>query len=253
MKKISKGFTLAEILICVAIVGIIAALVAPGLVNQMSKVSAGATLARAVEQIEAGCRQIIEVANSNYEGDEGTADTLGAIRVGDIPHADIENVSDDDPMALYFDRVGYPYMDMEPLDYTAAERFALRDSLKPYDNTSNASIVIDKARLTLVTSRAYKFKKIPANVWIFSSNSTNDNNLDDDEYLAAWVYIDVNGFQKDPNTFGRDIFVFRLNNKGILIPEGKTTYKDTCADDNITDGKSCTARVVMDGWKITYY
>ena len=247
MKKFNRGFTLAEVLITLGIVGIVTAIVAPRLVNHMSEAYTGTTLARAVEQIESGCRQLMETANANYAEGSGSADTLGAIRVGDIPHTG--NIADDASLAPNFDRVGYNYLELEPIDYTAAEKRTVANSLKQYSD-NGVSIALD--RLWCRSARYYKYKKIPAEVAIHTTNIA-DANLNNPEFEnIARVYIDTNGFNSAPNTFGQDVFLFRLNNRGKLVPEGRTTYRDVCADNNITDGRACAARVVAEGWKINY-
>ena len=70
----------------------------------------------------------------------------------------------------------------------------------------------------------------------------------------ADFHIDINGLN-GPNAYGRDLFLFRLTNGGKLIPYGLDIadhYTVTCTDNNITDGRACSARVVKDGFKINY-
>ena len=73
-----------------------------------------------------------------------------------------------------------------------------------------------------------------------------------------------------PNKKGRDIFAFGLTTKGKLVPAGTKKVQeftanvtndlgssvplaeDGCKDGNITNGWSCTARVIQDGFKINY-
>ena len=63
-------------------------------------------------------------------------------------------------------------------------------------------------------------------------------------------WIDANG-DKRPNTIGRDIFVFALTNKG-LVPAGIDS-EHPCINDNlgVQAGVTCTAKVMQEG-KINY-
>ncbi len=60
--------------------------------------------------------------------------------------------------------------------------------------------------------------------------------------------IDVNG-NANPNQMGRDIFAFVLNGSEIVPSGTDNTYNCNRA----ASGLTCTARVIDDGWKITYY
>lgn len=60
--------------------------------------------------------------------------------------------------------------------------------------------------------------------------------------------IDVNG-RAYPNQMGRDIFAFVLNGNEI-VPGG---FDNTYNCNKAASGLTCAARVINDGWKITYY
>ena len=52
-----------------------------------------------------------------------------------------------------------------------------------------------------------------------------DNNSQNNNNAIGWIFIDTNGL-KQPNTNGRDVFLFHLTNQGI-VPFG---YKDELSD-----------------------
>ena len=63
------------------------------------------------------------------------------------------------------------------------------------------------------------------------------------------VYIvDVNG-NAAPNQLGRDTFAFVLDDKDV-VPSG---FDNSYNCNKAASGLTCTARVINDGWKITYY
>lgn len=65
------------------------------------------------------------------------------------------------------------------------------------------------------------------------------------------VYIDING-GKSPNIIGKDVFLFhRVPGKGIL-PSGYQQPANTVSNVCQRDGQYCAAKIMQDGWKITY-
>ncbi len=248
MKKISNGFTLIELLITMGIIGVVAALTIPGLVANFSKSNTGNTLARTVEQIELGCRKIIETANMEYVENGGSpTDTLGGISLDDIPHAET-SASGSDSFAEAIDDVAPSYWALSELNITDAESTAIGTDSKTYKGDTQSAYTSD-----ISGSKKYKFAKIPANVYIKNTcSSASDEDLSDPDFVIAKVFIDVNGYDKGKNAFGKDLFLFELHNDGKLIPYGKDTYETDCVKGNITDGYACSARVMADGWKVNY-
>ncbi len=74
--KSKKGFTLTEVLLAMAVVGVISAMVLPQLVKSTNKDKTGTLLGKAVEQIELGCQNMIQAYNSSEEAGMSMADTL---------------------------------------------------------------------------------------------------------------------------------------------------------------------------------
>lgn len=81
------------------------------------------------------------------------------------------------------------------------------------------------------------------------------------------VIIDVNGPDGKPNNFGKDIFYFYITSgKGALLYpmggsdiKGKGYWKDAsgnpqrCDKDANVDGYACAGRIMDEGWQINYY
>lgn len=72
------------------------------------------------------------------------------------------------------------------------------------------------------------------------------------------VLIDVNGPEKGPNNFGRDIFWFIIANaKGVkLYPrggmdDGGNRWTSTCIP-TVKYGEACAARIIEEGWQMNY-
>lgn len=64
MKNIFKGFTLAEILICLGVVGVVAAITIPTLASRMERAQIGPSLAKAINTLENLNVNVIERANA---------------------------------------------------------------------------------------------------------------------------------------------------------------------------------------------
>ena len=245
-----NGFTLAEILVSLTVVGVLAALTIPGLVKNVQKEQAGSVLGKSVEQLEVGFQNIIQTANDNFE-DSSYAETLSVIKFTDLVPSDsdieIPSGDDSDDNSIvennFKDVLSYLGLVSENI---STDNFK---TIKDFDGTRD-----EENGEKIQEADLYKFSKSPASVCFLqpesSANSTDAGKMD---LGIASVYIDVNGFAKGPNTYGKDIFRFQVKNSGHLLPYGADDYKTTCADGNITDGLACTARVVADGWKIRYY
>ena len=193
--KRKKGFSLAEVLITMGVLGVITTLVVPQVVTNVDKNKSGLILARAVEQIELGCQGYV------MDGIDGQ--TLVSIKAGD-------------------------------------------------------SATTSSARANLMKNFIdYKSTEIKKGVYVKAEDdiSLTTDNTDEAEQRVIAFSIDVNGTEKGQNTYGRDKFLFYLNNSCKMIPHGldnNLEYKTKCANGNFTDGKTCAARVVRDGYKITY-
>jgi len=73
-------------------------------------------------------------------------------------------------------------------------------------------------------------------------------------YSDLLISVDVNGLNKRPNRLGQDLFMFQINNKGALLPmgaEGTKFYSKTDANCSTTstnkmNGAGCTAKALSD-------
>lgn len=207
MKK--RGFTLAEILITLGIVGVIAALTMPMLVGQ-SKNQANATkLSSTVSNIEN--------AFSSVVAKEAEEDLYGTELWG---------------------KVG------TPADFV--------DELEKYLQCTYVEDIYGDRKIRQLNKEegetpagdAYRLK---SGAVMFISDATNS---EDAEFIAT-VIIDVNGAEV-PNTYGRDIFFYKLGAKGFLYPYGgeKVGEDYTCTLDS--DGMGCAGKLLAEGYKMNY-
>lgn len=234
-----NGYTLAEVLITLAIVGVVAALALPALFRNIGSVTIGEGLARGVELVQQGTTNIKMEAQNN--SDEGTAfENLASIRKSDIGLDGDNYITDDN--SFYNDTKSF--FAMEDVTYDVG-------NVKGYDDSDvNENLVSNFT--------AYKFNKV--NVVVAFQNVTNDNiaNAENDDIISR-VLVDANGTAA-PNRFGKDVFLFGLTNDGRLIPAGTNKYHDfdgnvavgACDGDDIGNGIACAARVASDKWEVKY-
>ncbi len=232
-----KAFTLVEILLCIGIIGIVAALTVPQLVNRTNQSTLGITLAKTIELTQTGMTNIIQEANRNSE-DGNAVVGLSAIQKKNIGLDGEDYIMDDDNYGSLL-RGFFNTEDFN--DYTIA-------NIKDYTGTDiNEAISADL--------NAFKFKKL--NSAVIFQKAKNLDNAEKDTIIAR-VIIDANGVAA-PNRFGEDVFLFGLTNNGTLIPAGSKQYNDF--DDNVAvdacadtagDGLACAARVMADKWEIKY-
>ena len=68
------------------------------------------------------------------------------------------------------------------------------------------------------------------------------------------IWIDINGAYKLPNVVGKDLFAIGVNERGGIEPY--KPYGDTCDEDlkkqTNGSGLECATRIIEDGWQINY-
>lgn len=234
-----KGFTLAEVLISMAIVGVVAAITVPSLIYSTSNKNLGNALARSVELIQQGFTNIKTEAQKNSE--EGDAfENLSMIKKSDLGLDGNAYITDDNSF----------YNDTQSFLGTEESNYDI-DSIKNYSGGNVANDLTSDFT-------AYKFKK--ANTVVMFQNVTNNDMANaDNNTIISKVLIDANG-STGPNRFGKDVFLFGLTNAGVLIPAGTEQYHDfdntvtegACSGASIGDGTACAARVMADKWEIKY-
>ncbi len=231
-----KGFTLAEVLITLGVIGLVAALTLPSMYNNYQKALIGKTLARSVELVEQGMLNIRQEAQLNSETGD-TFETLSSIKKSDLGLSGSSYITDSN--AFYNSTKSFLGIENSDYDVTNISAFAGN---------------LDTNLKSLYT--AYKFNKLNAIVAFQNKTGTTTSN----DSIISRVIIDANGAAK-PNTFGKDVFIFGLTNSGTLIPAGTQKYADFdskipadgCSGSSVGNGTACAARVMADKWEIKYY
>lgn len=274
MKKF--GFTLAEVLITLGIIGVVAALTAPALVMQSRNEANAARLAVAVSHLENAFTTAIATENvtglsktSFYvssvgsETDEETGEKTEYLKEDNIKkfagnlkkYLHLSDFSTETMKTFYGKYSKTPcFMDKNGAKGIVARR---QEAYFPV-MLKNGAIAF--FQLNIVKKAADGGTKL-----------TNQQIRDMGGGLykgVGFCVIDVNGIN-EPNIAGRDMFMFMIGDNGILYPYGGTdvslyTSGTTshrwdqsgshmiCTDSDKSGSPGCTARVIEEGWKINY-
>lgn len=223
-----KAFTLAEVLITLGIIGVVAALTIPTLVNNYRK-----------KQFETGLKKEYSVllqALDMYKQDnetplkkEDTDQSHGEFKNKIKPYLKILVDCGDEQAGKYEAKCvqnGY---------YTQDKKY----TYKTYSGNIANEDLFDDGQIILNDGSHLLFENVG-------------------NRGAVFVSIDVNGYNKLPNKWGEDVFTFQLMNDGKLLPMGAegTIYADEdtfCSktSSNRFNGIACANRAIYDSsfWK----
>jgi prepilin-type N-terminal cleavage/methylation domain-containing protein len=210
-----KGFMLSEVLIALAVIGIVTALTVPAIVKNYQKQEAVAKLKKAWS--------MISQAYNNSQAQNGMYQTWDS--------------AIDITASEYFNRYWKPYLKVAKICNAYSD--CGYESNLPWVYATGSSIdravVSPSARTTFLTPDGILYV-------IFAYTGDNSKNSD--------IYIDLNGSKK-PNKLGHDLFMFLRTDKGIV----PYCYNGRIRDINsicskIGSGTCCAARLALDGWEI---
>ena len=236
MKKF--GFTLAEILIALGIVGVVAAITIPSLSSNANKQAYAKGLSVAVSDFETAMKNMIE-----REDVPNIKQTPAWINGRNLTTAS----SDADIQVFVNDLT--PYL-----------------QIASFDKRSRVYKFLNTQSKWSIPGVKYKTKKGPEYIINFDNNNTVRENAyaNGSTYTekVAEIIIDTNGSQT-PNMIGRDLFFYDLGSDGTLYPVGSkdvNSYNaNNAADaDSFTNGctgairSNCSEYLRQNGYKMDY-
>lgn len=256
MKKIHnrKAFTLAEVLITLGIIGVVAALTIPTLMANYQKTQYVAGLKKAYAEIT----EAMKLMANDY----GCPDDLKCTGV----FIEDDNVTLGNAFKKYFKLAkdcGTTYTASD--EKTKCMSDAVSDN---YDGSKARYDLNDdyNGNYTFITADGFSISLMSrgCSVWV----NIPELNL---YQVCGELMVDVNGF-KGPNNYGRDIFHFYMTNGrgAALYPDGGKegiyggwSWTDAsgnpkyCTEDNSnrTDGAyglDCAGRIMEQGWQMNY-
>ncbi len=231
--KKKLAFTLAEVLITLGIIGIVAAMTIPALINKKQKA-----------EIETQLKEnysIIQQSLKMAENDDIAIDSYLAENIESVKSWFYTNLA--------------PYMKYSHVCFNAEGCWQSMGPTKTLAGTvaryNQTNIGVGYNIVTIKLNNG-------ANV-SFDSYGTNDiktllgrNCTYEDKALG--IFIDVNGDRK-PNIIGKDIYVAVWTDKGLLpagIDETEATVDSNCSAtaNSVNAGYYCLLKVKNNGWKI---
>lgn len=249
MKK-DKGFTLAEVLITLGVIGIVAAMTIPNLVKNYQKQEYVSRLKKFYSITNQAMQKMM--VDNNCPGDLACTGIFASGRTA---------TEMGDSIASYF-KV------LKNCKVSATEKcFADVNYKLKWDGSGTGTIMMDwtsSYRFVLLDGMSVNLNQI--------GNCSDDVGIDSTHiYRCTYIAVDVNG-PKNPNVFGRDTFIFLMSKDGKLHPncgygtgQGSTVTgsfslsspgaywkaRGICLDPG-SSGVGCSARIMDEGWQMNY-
>lgn len=246
-----KGFTLAEVLITLGIIGVVAALTTPALNSSFQKNKVGPTLRKVVSTMEVANEHVLAEQESNTLTSSVNSVkeylevlskyVIGTPRYKSSDKSNIMTVAE---------------LTLKPKNYSGKDDNTVydMDTLYIYDLEGGESLGISLATRAEVTSATRD-----AAVGTYKGN-------------VGALYIDINGFDTKPNRLGKDIFHFNIDDSGSIVADGgkkkcnaytnsgcfqttptweKSSWNQ-CDEEKVGCGHSCAGSIADNNWKVIY-
>ena len=235
-KKKLSGFTLAEVLITLGIIGIVAAMTLPTLVVNYQKEQTVIRLKRAYTILS----QAVDRTKADY---------------GDVSDWNLESLSGGynhrEVVEKFVKLYVVPYLaKVKEVKYTNFSEFGYRN-IKNLDGSSANMIFREGAFVVLSDSSIFRM-----------SMDTHDFGTEDkpDHRITNVLFtVDINGL-KNPNVIGKDIFIFVLpTSSGTKSKLDFYHYYENPTRETVMtfckiggyEGRHCGRLIMMDGWQIS--
>lgn len=247
MKK--NAFTLAEVLITLGIIGIVAAMTIPALVQKQQKTQAITSVKKAYSVLNQNLKMAVAQNGppSGWIGSEESPSyptTLKYFNQYIKPYYKIATICSGETAFIsnYGKKCGYKSDKSK-----RSGGWENYDLLGQWGNrvvfaTPDGMIYFFYPYTTTCTEMDTSTPENPQYACSAKSNGTFD------------IAVDING-PKNPNTWGKDIFSFILNpEKETIMPNGYTKsaeeVNEDCSKSKYTGGLTCATKLINDGWEM---
>ena len=261
MKKF--GFTLAEILVTLGIIGVVAALVAPPILQNAYNAHVGPHLQKIVSTIENANRMMMNERGVNdlwlIANNPRDYFTQLSRYINDCTFTSYQSYKDEWTPSVKEYQTGTTKSGEN-------RQNRLKGSFRFYFPDNTVLIIVQRAQAG--NDHHVEFSEQPF-VW------NADNNPG--PYIGPYTQfeVDIDGPKAGPNTFGKDIFFFTMDRNGKVMPHGSqlfaqlmghpentwdqehSEYYDnmapqTCIKGNVQGGWGCTGSIFENNLKIIY-
>lgn len=235
-----RGFTLAEVLITLGIIGVVAALTAPALVQNAGSAKVGPTLAKVVSSLENAHEGILT---------EQGANNLSAVASNSDEYCEL--------LSSNIRKSSY------------GEGTLTEDDFSPTPKTWDNSPLFASLGFNYNTFKEFKFSD-GIDLMLFASSQDLGLYEAKSSFTGAYavLLVDINGIKTKPNVAGKDIFIFYIDRTGQVIPSGSNTeawlrnndtYKYSSAGSNwscnaseVSKGFGCAGSIFENNQKVIY-
>lgn len=263
----NKGFTLAEVLITLGIIGVVAAITLPTLIANYQKKTWVEGLKVGISIFEQGFKQAMA-----DDGVDDITDTTLWKNCGDIPDDIPYNSSEwrdkcQPELSKYFKGIKFE---------SVPDMMTLGDNTNIITNTETCRKLVGKTNKWYYLNDKSKCRGWK-NIAVTLANGMRADislGIDHGYYTGFITALDVNG-GKGPNTWGRDTFYLdilhdgrvvgvksiahaeayaKYTNKDItsVIEKFKTQREAKCNNTTTEEGMACSGRVIDEGWVMNY-
>lgn len=232
---IKKGFTLAEVLIALAIIGVVAAVTLPSLITDTTAAQIGPKLAKAASTFEQANQALLDEYDVDAILDTGLITTTGS---GNNATSDTSS---------YIGNL---------TNHMKASKYTIVNGVTGASENSSISANTYSANTTGILSA-------DGTIYSLHYNPGTTNNRPHKHYIGE-VIININGEAK-PNEYATDVFAFGWYNDGSLRPVGGNNWKeganttdapvwtDKCTKDTTpSDPTTCAGHVFENNLKVLY-
>ena len=225
IKSKLKAFTLAEVLITLGIIGIIAAMTLPTLIQNNRNKELQTGLKRGYSVIS----QSLDMYQAEY-GERIKADgTLTNQELGKLLKKYLKVIKD----------CGYAYSGKD------SNVGCIPNNTTSREEGSNYKTLNNKTNLLLDPFDDSQFILNDGSMILLENPGGNRD---------LYISIDVNGYKKRPNILGKDLFMFQIDKDGKLLPmglKGTAYYSETdnfCSNSSSSNmnGAGCTYKALSD-------
>lgn len=249
MKKI--GFTLAEVLITLGIIGVVAALTAPALVQNAGTAKIGPTLSKVFATLENAHEQMMH--------DEEVS-SLYSLASADASLYDKDGYKESlqSAMLRYCNYLS-KYISGSSFQEALVKETDFGSPVKNYEGTDRSGSLND-----------YILFHFSDNIDILFANFAQQTKVSRGSFKGQFAscIVDINGIKTKPNTFGKDMFFFSIDNSGSILAHGSKTKafadnNDVTWENNSTDyacnedyvapeAYGCAGSIVDNNYKVIY-
>ena len=224
-QKYKYAFTLSEVLIALTVIGVIAAITVPALIQNTQKQEYVSALKKTYSTLSQATNMIIAENGSPKCIDEEGNETGWACTADDVYNMykkylnNVKECGMDKGCVNQLENqtAGYNFLhggkNSNNYGKNNMRRLVLADGIQIMFGTENKNCSLDK---------------------------------DGSSKFCVSIFADINGFKK-PNTYGRDVFLFVLKEKGLYPAGCDTNEEDEYCTDSSRAGDACTCKVLREG------